>query len=379
MDRILFKDLVKQYEFLKEKIDLAILDALAGGQYIGGRQVDELEAILSEYVGTKYCVSCGNGTDALQLVLMAYGIGPGDAVFVPDFTFFATGEIIPSVGATPVFVDVDADTFNMDPSSLEAAIKHIIDEGDFKPAAAIPVDLFGLPANFPRILEIANTYNLRVIEDGAQGFGGAIGQRRACSFGHAATTSFFPAKPLGCYGDGGAIFTDDEELASIIRSMKVHGKGSHKYENIRIGMNSRLDTIQAAILIEKFKAFQEYELSKLDEIRFKYSSALQEYVETPFIPKGYMTCNAQYTIKLPTVERRDKLANYLGTKRIPSMIYYPIPMSQQKAFSAIAATPVSLDVTSELCGTVLSLPMHPYLTDYDVDTIVETVKKGIAG
>ncbi|MFA5585638.1 MAG: DegT/DnrJ/EryC1/StrS family aminotransferase [Saccharofermentanales bacterium] len=377
MDRIVFRDLKRQYQALKDRIDRAVLDIMIDGQFIGGEPVVKLEDLLAEYAGVKHCITCANGTDALQLALMALGIGPGDAVFIPDFTFFATGEIIPQVGATPVFVDVDARTFNMDPESLRQAVKAILDVGELKPAAVIPVDLFGLPADYPGIMEVATDFGLLVIEDAAQGFGGAIGSKRCCSFGHVATTSFFPAKPLGCYGDGGAVFTNDTDLATLIGSLKVHGKGQHKYENIRIGMNSRLDTIQAGILMVKLQAFIDDELAMMATIHNQYTKELSDYVEVPFIPDGYQTCHAQYTIKTVSAENRDQLQRHLDLHGIPTMIYYPIPMHQQLAFAKIGVSPVSLEQTRRLCETVLSLPIHPYLTQPEIDMVVSRVKEGI--
>ena len=253
-----FRDLKKQYEVLKKDIDQAMLEVAASGAFIMGKQVKELEQQLAQYVGVKHCVSCANGTEALTLALKAWGIKAGDAVFVPDFTFFASAEVVSLEGATPVFVDVDVDTFNIDPAALEKAIEKTIKEGKLQPKVIITVDLFGLPANYPAIRKIADKYHLLILEDGAQGFGGEINGKKACSFGDISTTSFFPAKPLGCYGDGGAIFTDNDEWASLMDSLRVHGKGSFKYDNVRIGMNSRLDTLQAAILKVKFDAFKNY-------------------------------------------------------------------------------------------------------------------------
>lgn len=378
VDNISFRDLGRQYQVLKNKIDGALKEVVEDGQYIGGPQVNELEKRLAEYVGVNYCVSCGNGTDALQLALMAYDIGPGDAVFIPDFTFFATGEIIPTLGATPVFVDIDSKTFNLDPTSLQKAIKEIIREGELRPAAVIPVDLFGLPADYLRILEISQEYDLRVIEDAAQGLGGAIDKKRACSFGDIATTSFFPAKPLGCYGDGGAIFTNDEEIMVLLNSLKVHGKGSHKYENVRIGMNSRLDTLQAAVLLVKLEALIDYELDAMDSVRTSYNEGLKDVVEVPFIPKGFYTCNAQYTIKLPDLGIRDGLKLYLKEQGIPTNIYYPTPLHKQLAFSKIGSAPVNLDISTKMCETVLSLPIHPYLKQDEVAKIIDRVEEGIS-
>ena len=249
-----FRDLRKQYSVLKQDIDAAMMEVAAASAFIMGRPVKELEAGLAEYVGVKHCISCGNGTDALTLALKVWNIGAGDAVFVPDFTFFSSAEVISLEGATPVFVDVDGDTFNMDASDLERKIARTIEEGRLTPKVIITVDLFGLPANYPAIRKIADAHRLFILEDGAQGFGGMIGNKRACSFGDISTTSFFPAKPLGCYGDGGAVFTDNDEWAALADSYRVHGKGMFKYDNVRIGMNSRLDTLQAAILKIKFKA-----------------------------------------------------------------------------------------------------------------------------
>ena len=255
-----FRDLRQQYQVLEKQMNSAMIQAASGGHYIMGKQVLELEEVLADYVGVKHCISCGNGTDALLLALMAWGVKKGDAVFVPDFTFFASAEVVAALGATPIFVDVDVNTYNLDPNKLEKAILETKEKTSFTPKAVVAVDLFGQPADYDRIREIATQYGLLLLEDGAQGFGGRIGDRKACSFGDIATTSFFPAKPLGCYGDGGAIFTDHDEWAQILRSLRVHGKGADKYDNIRIGMNSRLDTIQAAILLVKFEAFNQYEL-----------------------------------------------------------------------------------------------------------------------
>ena len=282
-----FRDLVKQYNVLKPEIDKAMTDTAASGGYIMGKAVKELEAELAEYVGVKHCITCANGTDALTLALKAWGVGNGDAVFVPDFTFFASAEVISLEGATPVFVDVDADTFNIDPVSLETMIEKILREGKLTPKAIVTVDLFGLPADYFALKEIADKCNLYILEDGAQGFGGKINGKMACSLGDISTTSFFPAKPLGCYGDGGAIFTDNDEWASIMNSLRVHGKGSFKYDNVRIGVNSRLDTLQAAILKPKFKAFREYEVIDINKAAALYTEKLREVVKTPVIPEGY--------------------------------------------------------------------------------------------
>lgn len=370
-----FRDLKAQYKKYENEISLAIQSILKDANFIGGKEVKELEEQLADYVGVKHCITCANGTDALSLVLMAWEIKEGDAVFVPDFTFFSTGEVVSFRGATPIFVDVDRDTFNIDPVKLEKAIIKVFEEGKLTPKVIIPVDLFGLPANFSEINKIAKKYNLLVLEDGAQGFGGRINGKRACSFGDAATTSFFPAKPLGCYGDGGAIFTDDDGLAQLLESLKIHGKGSNKYDNVRIGLNSRLDTIQAAILKVKLKAFIDHELEDVNRVSKLYNEKLSGIVETPVIPDGVYSSFAQYTIKLKNKEQRDCLQEYLKENGIPSIVYYVKPMHKQKAFSNLEINDNDFSVTKNLCDTVLSLPMHPYLSVKDVDKIVTKISE----
>ncbi len=374
-----FRDLKKQYRVLQSEIDSAILEVVTGSNFISGRQVSELEAQLASYVGVKHCITCANGTDALSLAMMAWGIGPGDAVFVPDFTFFSSGEVVSFAGATPIFVDVEEDTFNMSASSLEAAVKLVMEEGKLTPKAVVPVDLFGLPANYGAILPIAEKYGLKVLEDGAQGFGGSMKlgaeQRRACSFGDISTTSFFPAKPLGCYGDGGAIFTEDDELASLLFSLRVHGKGEYKYDNIRIGMNSRLDTLQAAVLQVKLKAFAEHELADVNQVAERYTDLLRDYVKCPRVPEGFGSSWAQYSILLGDRRERDGLQAYLKEQGIPSMVYYPIPMHAQKAFEGLDCVKTDLSVTASICGRILSLPMHPYLEAEEQDMVVNAVRE----
>ncbi|MDY0288972.1 MAG: DegT/DnrJ/EryC1/StrS family aminotransferase [Sphaerochaeta sp.] len=363
-----FRDLKQQYQVLKDKMDKAVLEVMTDCNFISGRQVKELEKQLAEYVGIKHCVTCANGTDALTMMLMAWGIGPGDAVFVPDFTFFASGEVVSFEGATPVFVDVDPDTFNMDFKSLEKAILAVKKEGKLVPRVVIPVDLFGLCADYDAITGIAHKYGVKVLEDGAQGFGGLYKGKRACSFGDAATTSFFPAKPLGCYGDGGAIFTNDDKTADYLRSIAVHGKGSFKYDNIRIGWNSRLDTIQAAVLLVKFDAMKEYELEDINRVAFWYTEALKDVCKTPVVPEGYYSSWAQYTIQLESEEQRNQIQASLKEKNIPTMVYYPKPMHEQTAFKGLHRY-VECPVTEKLCKTVLALPLDPYKTREDVGTV----------
>lgn len=373
-----FRDLKQQYQVLKKDIDAAMIEVATNCNFINGQQVKDLEKKLAEYVGVKHCITCGNGTDALTMAMMAWGFKEGDAVFVPDFTFFSSGEIVSHAGATPVFVDVDMDTFNISAESLEKAVKKTLDEGILKPQAVVAVDLFGLPADFAAVRAVADKYGLKVLEDGAQGFGGNIEGKVACSFGDISTTSFFPAKPLGCYGDGGAVFTDDDEIAALLESIRVHGKGGMKYDNVRIGLNSRLDTIQAAVLDVKLSAFDDYELVDINKAADKYTeklSALGEKVKTPVIPEGFYSSWAQYTIQLSDRKTRDDLQAALKAEGIPSMVYYPKPMHRQEAFAGQTYDDAEFPNTLKLCDTVLSLPMHPYLTDEDIDTVVDVIKK----
>lgn len=370
-----FRDLKKQYQVLKADIDMSIAKVINDANFISGSQVSELEKELAEYAGVKHCITCANGTDALSLVLMAWDIGEGDAVFVPDFTFFSTAEVVSFAGAMPIFVDVDKDTYNIDCDKLEKAIERVIKEGKYNPKVIIPVDLFGQPADYQRISEIADKYNLLILEDGAQGFGGEINGKKACSFGHASTTSFFPAKPLGCYGDGGAVFTDDEELASLIASYRIHGKGQFKYDNVRIGMNSRLDTLQAALLQVKLRAFKEYEIDAVNKVAQIYNDALNGVVKTPIIRSGYLSSWAQYVIQLQSEEQRAVLQQGLKEKGIPSMVYYPKPLHMQTAYKNLEIDSEELNVSSELCEKVLALPIHPYLNEEEVVFVSSEIKK----
>ena len=306
--------------------------------------------------------------------MMAWGIGEGDAVFVPDFTFFSSGEIVAHAGATPIFVDVDKNTFNIDATSLEQQIERVKSEGKLTPKVIVAVDLFGLPADFKAVRKIADKYGLKILEDGAQGFGGSIDGKMACSFGDISTTSFFPAKPLGCYGDGGAVFTDDDEIAALLESIRVHGKGKEKYDNVRIGLNSRLDTIQAAILSVKLKAFSDYELADINAAADKYTEKLAGLVKTPIVPEGYVSSWAQYTIQLKDKGTRDGLQKAMKEEGIPSMIYYPKPMHTQEAFAGQQFSEDDFINTIQLTETVLALPMHPYLTDEDIDKVANAIK-----
>ena len=393
-----FRDLKQQYQVLREDMDRAILDAVASGAYIMGPQVKELEKQLAEYVGVKHCLTCANGTDALTLALKAWGIGPGDAVFVPDFTFFSSAEVVSLEGATPVFVDVHEETFNMDAADLERAVKQVLADGRLKPRVIVAVDLFGLPADYQAIRAVADKYGLLILEDGAQGFGGSIRRfpdvpgmtedvmagpdrpsHRACSFGDISTTSFFPAKPVGCYGDGGAVFTDNDEWASLIESYRVHGKGQFKYDNVRIGLNSRLDTVQAAVLQVKLKAFADNELDAVNKAAEFYTQYLchserseESLVATPLIPAGYRSSWAQYTIRLKGRTQRDGLQAHLKSLGIPSMVYYPKPLHLQTAFATChseRSEESHCPVATSLCDRVLSLPMHPYLTEEQIASV----------
>lgn len=373
-----FRDLKRQYQVLKPQMDAAMLEVAENCNFISGKQVTELEQQLAEYVGVKHCVTCGNGTDALTLVMMAWDIKAGDAVFVPTFTFFASAEVVAFEGATPVFVDVDERTFNVDPVKLEEAIEQVKKEGKLNPRAVIAVDLFGQPAAYTKIEEISKKHGLLLLEDGAQGFGGKIGDRTACSFGDAATTSFFPAKPLGCYGDGGAVFTNDDEMADYMRSIRVHGKSpADKYDNLRIGLNSRLDTIQAAVLKVKLQAFKDHELESVNRAAKLYDEYLGNVVKTPVVPEGFYSSWAQYTLILDSKEQRTHLQKELKEQGIPTMVYYPKPMHLQGAFADLGYKKGDFPVAESLCERVLSLPMHPYLNEEDIRFVANAVKAAL--
>ena len=368
-----FRDLKKQYSVLKDEMDQAILDVVASSAYVMGPKVKEMEQAFADYVGVKHCIGCASGTDALLLALKAWDVKAGDAVFVPSFTFFASAEVVAIQGATPVFVDVDQDTFNMDVRDLIFKIEQTKKSGQLKPKAIIAVDLFGLPADFKLISEVAKRYGLYLLEDAAQGFGGRIGDQRACTFGDIAATSFFPAKPVGCYGDGGAVFTNNDEWADLMDSYHLHGKGSDRYDNIRIGLNSRLDSVQAAILLVKLKAFREHELEDVNRVAERYSEKLRNVVKVPEVPKGFYSSWAQYSILVPSKEVRAKLQEALKAKDIPTAIYYPIPMHRQTAFNYLDPKQNQCPVSDYLADRVLALPIHPYLSEEDQDLICETI------
>ena len=366
-----FIDLGAQRERIRDKLRVAIDAVVDDGRYILGPQVGEFEKQLAAYAGVKHVIACANGTDALLLPLLASGIGPGDAVFVPSFTFAATAEVVALAHAEPVFVDIDPDTYNLDIASLEAAIAAIRKEGRLTPKAIIPVDLFGLAADYARIEQIAKRENLLVIEDAAQAVGGSAHGKMCSAFGDVASTSFYPAKPLGCYGDGGAMFTNDDTLAERLRSFAFHGKGETQYDNIHIGLNSRLDTLQAAILIEKL-AILEDEMVARQAVAKRYAECLGDVVKVALVPDGHRSAWAQYAIE---TENRDALKTSLQTQGIPSVIYYVKPLHIQVAYSKFPKTPTGLTVSEKLPARILCLPMHPYLSKSDQDRVIEHVRE----
>ena len=369
-----FRDLKAQYAALKSEIDAEIQGVIDSSAFILGKPVADLEHKLAEYVGRRHCISCASGTDALILSLKAMDIGAGDAVFTSDFTYFASAGSISIVGATPVLVDIDLATFNISAEALEMQIQRVLAEGRLTPKAIIPVDLFGLPADYTRILPIAQKYGLKVLEDAAQGFGGMIHGQRAGSFGDAGATSFFPAKPLGCYGDGGAIFTDDPAMDERLRSLRANGRAPQdKYDNREVGYNSRLDTLQAAILLPKLKAFAEYELEQVNQAAMWYTQRLAGKVVTPQVPEGFVSSWAQYTILLDSPEDRGALQAALKAQDIPSMIYYPRGIHQQGAYRDMRLSDVDYPNTIEATKRVLSLPIHPYLTEKDVERVTSVI------
>lgn len=370
---IAFVDLQAQRRRLGTRIDDAIGRVLDHGRFIMGPEVAELESRLATHCGAEHVIGCSSGTDGLVLGLMALGVGPGDAVFVPSFTFAATAEAVALLGATPVFVDILPDSFNLDPASLTAAIESIQADQAYRPAGVIPVDLFGQPADYRAIEPVAVAHGLWVMADAAQSYGALLDNRRIGTIGRVAVTSFFPAKPLGCYGDGGAIFTDDGDLAAILRSLLSHGKGSEKYDNVRIGMNGRLDTIQAAILLEKIGIFDD-EVRLRQQVAARYDSGLRDIVEVPALVEGATSVWAQYTLVL---DDRDVVAAKLKEQGIPTAIYYPRPLHRQTAYQDFPMAPGGLPVSEELSGRVLSLPMHPYLEAATQDRIIASVRAAV--
>lgn len=373
MAPIPFIDVAAQRARLGTRIDRAVSAVLDSCRFINGPEVTTLEQQLADFAGAKHAIACSSGTDALAMLLMAWGIGQGDAVFCPAFTFCATAEVAPWVGATPVFVDVKADTFNMDAESLERAIALAKARG-LTPRVVVPVDLFGQAADFDAILAVAQAHGLKVLDDAAQGFGAAWRGKRTGSIGDAAATSFFPAKPLGCYGDGGAVLTNDDDLVPVLKSVREHGQGVDKYENVRIGMTARLDTIQAAVLIEKLAIFED-EIAARERIAQRYNRLLADVCTVPVVAEGATSTWAQYTIRLAP-GRRDALAEALKKDGIPTAVYYRIPMHRQPIYAQYPAD--ACPVAEALCHEVISLPMHAYLDEATQDRVVAAVIRALA-
>ena len=386
-----FIDLAAQQQRIRTALEGRITTVLDHGRYILGPEVTELENRLAEFVGVKHCIGVSSGTDALLMALMAWGVGPGDAVFTTPFTFIATAEVISLLGATPVFVDIDPRTYNLDPLQLAQAVQAIKNSDGSQypvpgsqdsealgltPKAIIPVDLFGLPADYNPIMKIAEENNLYVLEDAAQGLGGVYHGHQAGGLGHIGTTSFFPAKPLGCYGDGGAVFTDSDEHAEIIRSIRVHGKGGDKYNNVRIGLNARLHTLQAAILLEKLSIFPQ-EVVERQRVARKYSDLLAQVdgIVVPQVPEGLQSVWAQFSL---LTEKRQEIQDRLKTMGIPTAVYYGCPLHQQPAYSSLGYQAGDMPVSERISQQVFSLPMHPYLTDSEIEEIVEKLMEAVA-
>ena len=371
-----FIDLSAQQARIKDKLDARIQGVLSHGKYIMGPDVKELEVSLKEFCGAKHVLGCANGTDALLLALMALGVRSGEAIFCPSFTFAATAEVVPCMGAVPVFVEIDPDTYNMDVESLKRCIVHAREAG-LKPSVVIPVDLFGLPADYDAIEAVAHEEGLKIISDSAQGFGGTYKGRTTGAIGDIATTSFFPAKPLGCYGDGGAVFTNNDGYASLMDSYRVHGKGSDKYDNVRIGMNSRLDTLQAAILIEKLAVYPD-EIEKRQMVATRYAEALSDVIHTPIVPEGCNSVWAQYTLRTRESQNRAAIQASLKEAGVPTAVYYSMPLHQQTAYHKFPVDPQGMAVSEDYAKRVFSLPMHPYLGTKDQDTVINALHAALA-
>lgn len=373
-----FIDLKAQYNTLKSEIDANIQSVLSSAQFIGGPQVRELESQLVAFTGRRHCITCANGTDALQIAFMIAGVGEGDAVFCPDMTFISSTEPAKMFGAASVFCDITSNTYNLCPESLERQIKAVLAEGKLKPKAVVAVDILGNPADYDAIVPICEKYGLFLIEDAAQSFGASYKGRKACSFGHIATTSFFPAKPLGCYGDGGAIFTDDDETDELCRSLCVHGKGPRgKYDNVRVGMNSRLDTLQAAILLPKLKALGDYEMDARQTVAGRYNSAFAGKLVTPFMAEGCVSAWAQYALLAENTVQRDRIVAHLTERGIPNMIYYPTPQHALPVFQGEPVYGETFRNAVNYCARTFSLPMHPYLGEAEQSQVIEAVLESL--
>ena len=373
-----FIDLKAQYRALKTEIDANIQSVLDSAQFIGGPQVKELEEKLAAFVGRKHCITCANGTDALQIAYMVAGVGEGDAVFCPDMTFISSTEPAKMFGAVSVFCDITPDTYTLCPESLERQIQAVLTEGKYTPKAVVAVDILGNPCDYDAIVPICEKYGLFLIEDAAQSFGASYKGKRACAFGHIATTSFFPAKPLGCYGDGGAIFTDDDEMNAIIRSLCVHGKGpGGKYDNVRVGMNSRLDAIQAAVLLPKLKALGDYEIDARQTVAGRYNAAFAGKLQTPFVAEGCVSAWAQYAVLAQNTEARDRIIAHLKEKNIPNMVYYPKPQHALPVFKGEPTYEEAFKNANDYCARTFSLPMHPYLEEAEQQTVIDAVLEAL--
>lgn len=373
-----FIDLQAQYKALKTDIDTNIQSVLDSAQFIGGSYVKELEKELAAFVGRKHCITCANGTDALQLAFMVAGVGDGDAVFCPDMTFVSSTEPAKMFGAVSIFCDITPDTYCLDPASLERQIKAVLEEGKLTPKAVVAVDILGNPCDYDAIAPICEKYRLTLIEDAAQSFGASYKGKRACAFGHIATTSFFPAKPLGCYGDGGAVFTDDDETDALFRSLCVHGKGpAGKYDNIRVGMNSRLDNLQAAILLPKLKALKEYELDARQTVAGRYNAAFAGKFVTPFVEEDCVSAWAQYALLAEDTAQRDRIIAHLTERGIPNMVYYPTPQHALPVFRDEPAYGETFQNADDYCARTFSLPMHPYLTETEQDEVIAAVLEAL--
>ncbi len=364
-----FIDLGAQQKRIRESLEINIRKVLDHGRYINGPEIKELEEKLASYAGVKYAVGVGSGTDSLLMILMGNDVGPGDAVFTPTFTFIATAEVVQLLGATPVFVDIDSDTFNMDVKKLKEAIKKVLEDGKLKPRGIIPVDIFGQPADYDEINQIAKNYGLFVLQDAAQSFGATYKDRKSCSLVEFAATSFFPAKPLGCYGDGGMIFTSEEAFYDKMISIREHGKGIDKYNNIRVGINGRMDTLQAAVLLSKFEIFNE-EIQMRQEVAGKYNMSLKDVVKVPFVREKNISAWAQYSV---LHNERERIINKLKNNGIPTAIYYPKPLHLQTAFSNLGYSKGAFPVAEKVAGEIFSLPMHPYISQAEQGSIISLI------
>jgi len=375
-----FIDLAAQQRRIRSEVDTAIAAVLDHGKYVMGPEIAELEARLSAYVGVRHCITCGSGTDALLLGLMALGVGPGDAVFTTPFTFIATAETIALVGATPIFVDIDAGTYNIDTQLLDQAIRKVCAKGELTPKAVVPVDLFGLPAAYEGLLPVVEKHGVAIIEDAAQAFGAELNGRRCPAFGQVGATSFFPAKPLGCYGDGGAVFTDDDRLGEVVRSLRVHGKGTDKYSNVRIGLNARMDTLQAAVLLAKLSIYED-ELTARQHVAAKYCAALEEHckgavnagqLKLPVVPDGGRCAWAQFSVES---DLRETARDALKDVGIPTAVYYPTPLHLLPPFGELGYESGSFPVAERASERIFSLPMHPYLDDETICLVAATLEQ----